>query len=389
MRSHYLRSMVGTGALLAFAACTDSGGSDTAGSGAGAATGSGGSGGAGTTSSAASSSTSTTTSGGGGAAPGPSDLPVPSGPADLPRPSGALGNLKVVPWAGFKSAATYTLDDAQPSHTQHLAELKATGAPMTFYIHTFLKDSQAGFEETWKDALSAGFEIANHTKYHCLFEETCNGSQSWDLEEELDSVTDYIINTIGAPGVWTFAYPNGDMAYEPAVKERFPLARGSQNGTIAPSQKLDAWDLPVYLAMGGEEEDVFDAVIDDAHDSGHWVIFLLHSILPGDNWYAGVDIGTITGSVAHAQSFKDVWIGTMIGVGAYWLGQETLENASSRATAGGTTWTWTLPPHFPPGKFLRVTVDGGTLSQGGAPLPWDGHGYYEVALDAGTLTLSP
>ena len=52
-------------------------------------------------------------------------------------------------------------------------------------------------------------------------------------------------------------------------------------------------------------------------------------------------------------------------------------------------WTWTLPAHFPPGRYLRVKVDGGTLTQASAPLPWDEHGYYEVALDAGTLTLSP
>ena len=60
------------------------------------------------------------------------------------------------------------------------------------------------------------------------------------------------------------------------------------------------------------------------------------------------------------------------------------------ATAGtATTWTWTLPAHFPAGKFLRVKVDGGTLTKGAGPLAWDEHGYYEIALDAGTLTLSP
>jgi hypothetical protein len=59
------------------------------------------------------------------------------------------------------------------------------------------------------------------------------------------------------------------------------------------------------------------------------------------------------------------------------------------ANAGSTTWAWSLPAHFPPEKFRRVTADGGTLSQGGAPLAWDDHGYYEVALDAGTLTLAP
>jgi hypothetical protein len=48
-----------------------------------------------------------------------------------------------------------------------------------------------------------------------------------------------------------------------------------------------------------------------------------------------------------------------------------------------------LPEHFPPGKFLRVSVTGGTLKQKGAALPWDARGYYEVALDAGSLTLGP
>ena len=56
---------------------------------------------------------------------------------------------------------------------------------------------------------------------------------------------------------------------------------------------------------------------------------------------------------------------------------------------GATTWKWTLPAHFPTGKFLRVKVAGGKLTQGSQALAWDGHGYYEVALDAGTLTLAP
>jgi hypothetical protein len=60
-------------------------------------------------------------------------------------------------------------------------------------------------------------------------------------------------------------------------------------------------------------------------------------------------------------------------------------------TTAGTdqTWTWDLPDHFPPGKFLRVKVAGGTLKQGGAEIAWQGNGYYEIALDAGSVTLSP
>jgi hypothetical protein len=29
------------------------------------------------------------------------------------------------------------------------------------------------------------------------------------------------------------------------------------------------------------------------------------------------------------------------------------------------------------------------LTQAGAELPWDDHGYYEVSLDVGAVTLSP
>jgi hypothetical protein len=84
-----------------------------------------------------------------------------------------------------------------------------------------------------------------------------------------------------------------------------------------------------------------------------------------------------------------VWIDTMATVGAYWRGQKVVA-ATTPTTSGSTqTWTWTLPDHFPTGKYLRVKVDGGTLSQGGNPLTWDSHGFYEIALDAGSLTLAP
>jgi len=63
--------------------------------------------------------------------------------------------------------------------------------------------------------------------------------------------------------------------------------------------------------------------------------------------------------------------------------------ASPAVPAGAASWTWTLPAHFPPGHSLRVTVDGGTLTQSGQPLTWNGHGYYEVSLDAGALSWSP
>ena len=47
------------------------------------------------------------------------------------------------------------------------------------------------------------------------------------------------------------------------------------------------------------------------------------------------------------------------------------------------------PANFPPGKYLRVTVTGGHVSQNGQQLAWDTHGYYEISLDEGSLTVGP
>jgi hypothetical protein len=124
--------------------------------------------------------------------------------------------------------------------------------------------------------------------------------------------------------------------------------------------------------------------IDAARGEGSWLIFLFHSIAPnGEAWYAPVDVANIGGSIDHAKSAGDTWIDTLASIGAYWMGQRLVEGA----TVNGQVRTWTVPPNFPPGKYVRVIVDGGELSQKGSSLAWNGHGFYEVALDAGELTL--
>src|SRR5262245_2795056 len=48
---------------------------------------------------------------------GPSGLPVPPG-GGVPRPNGTPGNLKVLDWAGFTAAVSYTFDDTNSSQIQ-------------------------------------------------------------------------------------------------------------------------------------------------------------------------------------------------------------------------------------------------------------------------------
>src|SRR5450755_908906 len=109
----------------------------------------------------------TSASGAGGSAVGASSaisgLPLPPTPSGLAKPAGTAGNLKVLPWAGFKAAVTYTFDDAQPSQIDHWSELKAEGIRGTFYLNTQLATSEAGFDTTWQDAEAQGWELGNHT----------------------------------------------------------------------------------------------------------------------------------------------------------------------------------------------------------------------------------
>jgi hypothetical protein len=53
----------------------------------------------------------------------------------MPRPSGGVTNpnLRVLPWAGFKAALSYTFDDSQPSQMEHWPKLKAAAQP----VHNF------------------------------------------------------------------------------------------------------------------------------------------------------------------------------------------------------------------------------------------------------------
>jgi hypothetical protein len=115
---------------------------------------------------------------------------------------------------------------------------------------------------------------------------------------------------------------------------------------------------------------------------------LIHS-LGGDGGYNPVTPSEVISSIDHAKSLGDVWVDSMVNVGAYWRAQKVFSSVTPTTSGTDQTWSWTLPDNFPPGQFVRVTVDGGTPKQNGAALSWDSHGYYEVALDAGSLTLSP
>lgn len=305
-----------------------------------------------------------------------SGLPVPPGASDVPRPSGAVGGLDVLDWAGFKAAVSYTFDDSNSSQIQNYDALNALGVRYTFYLQTGKSESS---NQVWARAVEDGHELGNHTKSH-----SSNGTG-----QDVDDATAFIEDNFGVT-VYTMAAPNGAAVYTDLAKPRFFINRGVQNGIIAPNDNTDPFTLRCYIPPTGANEAAFNSEVDSARTAGGWRVVLVHGFTGGsDGAYQPVPLDAFTASVEHAKSLSDVWIDSVMNVAAYWRGQKTFTSVTPATSGSDQTWTWTLPDHFPPGKYLRVTVTGGTLKQGGNAIPWDGHGYYEVALDEGSLTLSP
>ncbi len=313
---------------------------------------------------------------GGGTPPPPSGLPVPPGASDVAKPAGTPNNVTVINWAGFKGAVSYSFDDANSSQIQHYSELQALGVPFTFYLWTGKSDAS---NSIWGQALKDGHELGNHTQSH----------QSNGTGQDIDSATQFIMQKFGVQA-YTMAAPNGASGYTSLAKGRFIINRGVSDNLIGPNDNSDPFTLPTFIPPQGASASAFNSEVDSAQSAGKWRTMCIHGFQGGsDGAYQPVPLDQFISSVNHAKSLGNMWIGTMVDVGSYWLGQKAFSSATTMTQGSDKTWSWTLPDKFPPGKYLRVTVDGGTLKQDGAALAWDGHGYYEIALDAGSVTLSP
>lgn len=331
-------------------------------------------GGAGGTSSTVDTTGSSTT--GSDLPPNPSGLPEP-GDGGVAQPSGTPGNLVALPWAGHKGAMSYSFDDANSTQINNEQQLLGLGVPFTWYLQTGKTEAGNAF---YQRALDAGHELANHTQNH--------GSGAAD--SDVNQAQSFLMSQYGVVG-YTMAAPNGSTNnYNNIAQQLFILDRGVSDALIGPDDNTNMLNLPSWIPPQGATDGAFNPKADAAQSQGKWQTVCIHGFTGGsDGAYQPIDLNGFLAHIEYVKAKGDVWIGTMLEVGAYFLGRKAVAAATPMTQGNDQVYTWTLPNVFPPGRYVRVTVDGGTLSQDGKVLPWNDHGFYEVALDAGSLTISP
>jgi peptidoglycan/xylan/chitin deacetylase (PgdA/CDA1 family) len=310
--------------------------------------------------------------------------PPQTGALEAPHPP----HLKVLPWGGHKAALTLTFDDTSPSEANEaLPALDEESVKATFFVTA---KNAKGYSQTWARAEREGHELGNHTVDHChaagLGRRGCLSAT-----QELAECNHYIESRLGAPDVYSFAYPFVDQsaAYKTVASGKFLLARAGSGGLV------DAAGTPDWYAMDarfieptrGETVKDWDRWIDETDAESKWLVLVFHSILP-EVWCEGVSKAELQAIIEHAKAADDVWIDTFVSVGAYLRAQRMLEAITPVSQGNDLVWRWVLPHHFPHGRSLSVVVDGGTLAQGGVALPRGRGDSRLVALDAGSLAWS-
>ncbi len=300
----------------------------------------------------------------------PDTIDTECGLPPLSAPVGApTAQLSILDWAGKGAAVSYSFDDANSTQVANYDTINALGVPFTFYVTT----NWIGNPADWAQALADGHEIGNHTVSH----------PSNATDAELDVATAYIEDEIGVIPL-TMAAPNGNTSYSSFAMSRFLLNRGVGGGSIAPLDGSNLYNLPTFIPPEGAGKSQLDAGVSGAVSQGRWQTVTIHAFEQGG--YQPISLDGFVDHVTELRDSDEAWIDTMLSIGSYYVGQKLVAAASPTTNGNESTWSWSLPEHFPEDRCLRITSTG-TVLQNGSEIALDPMGYYEISLDSGSVTV--
>jgi peptidoglycan/xylan/chitin deacetylase (PgdA/CDA1 family) len=198
------------------------------------------------------------------------------------------------PWPnGARAAVSLSFDDARASQVDTgLALLDSAGIKVTFFVvPRAVEERLAG----WKAVVASGHEIGNHSLVH-----PCSGNFAWartkaledyTYEKMRDELRQANARVAGLLGVRprTFAYPCGQTfvgrgkdtrSYVPLVAEMFVAGRGWMAEAPQDPRHGDLAQV-MGVEMDGKDFDQVRPLLDQARESGAWLVLGGHEIGEG------------------------------------------------------------------------------------------------------------
>lgn len=229
---------------------------------------------------------------------------------------------------GKVAAVSLSFDDARPSQMEGgTALLNEYGVKATFYVLPGpLKQHLGG----WKQAVSSGHEIGNHSLNH-----PCSGNFPWAREKALENFTmdqmraeltesnREIQEMLGVKPV-VFAYPCGQTyigrgkdtkSYVPLVAELFLTGRGWLDEGPNDPTFCDFAQLTGMESDGKDFEDI-EPILESARKNHQWVVFAGHEM--GESGVQTTRLAMLRKLIAYAQDpAHGIWIAPVGTVAAY------------------------------------------------------------------------
>lgn len=242
---------------------------------------------------------------------------------------------------GFQAALSISFDDARRSQVDlGLAVIDQLGIPATFFV---LPDGVDQARRGWKDLVSAGHEIGNHTARH-----PCSANFSWSRHHAIEDLDlDDMAREIGDADAWitevlgvecrSFAYPCGHTfvgrgadteSYVPLVAERFVAGRTFNDVAINSPVHGDLAQISAMNSDGLTFEQL-RPTLEAALEEGSWLVLGGHEIGHRGNAETTMP-ATLTATVEWCRS-HDVWIDSIGNVAGRVRALQGSESASRLA----------------------------------------------------------
>jgi peptidoglycan/xylan/chitin deacetylase (PgdA/CDA1 family) len=229
---------------------------------------------------------------------------------------------------GKKAALSLTFDDARKSQVeQGTAFLDKHGVKATFYV---VPSAMKGQIDGWKEAVSNGHEIGNHTLNH-----PCTGNFDWKRDHALEDYTlarmrneliesnRQIEEMLGVQAV-SYAYTCGQKfvgrgtntrSYIPVVAEIFSSGRGFLDETANAPGYLDLAQL-TGIESDGKDFNELKPFLDKAQQTGDWVVLAGHEM--AETGSQTTRFSMLENLIAYAKDpANSIWLATVAEITEY------------------------------------------------------------------------